>query len=296
MKEKRILFILFTLLIALTCFVHMNRSYDPLSRYPYEITPEEHETIVSHLDAEAMEYIIEYAIGPEYFMPYINCNHFTIYRIMEYSALQAAVPSLTAQQTVDYYHTMERLYGKDINDQLKNSYYVHEILDYYRDYPNAGPLLIDAASYTAYVDVNHLVGYYVPKDLVTLETGYGQPIVLRQEAADNLNNMLRAMEADETVTDMENFSIIQGYLSYQTLYDMASTNTPGTIDYQLGLSFVFDISTGLPDSKVYYWMLAHAYEYGFVQYSKEEPYHFRYVTKEEATKIHRALKTFKEVQ
>ncbi len=294
MKEKRILFILCVLLIALICFVHMNRSYDPLSRYPYTLTPAQHDTIVKKLDDEAVEYIIEYAIQPEYFMDYINCNRFTIYRIMEYNNIHANVPSLTNQQVVDYYHTMERLWGADVHAELKDSYYVHEILDYYRDYPDAPTLIKDAANYETYVDAAHPVGYYVPKDLVMLETGYGEPIELRSEAAAELDRMLRAMEADESVTDLDGFRILQGYLSFQTLYEMNQENRPGTIDYQLGLSFVFDMENGLSDSKVYYWMLAHAYEYGFAQYSKEEPYHFRYCGVEMATRVHRALKTFRE--
>ena len=52
MKQKRLLFVILTCMVAVVCLIHMNRSYDPLSRYPYELSESQHSAVLNALSSD----------------------------------------------------------------------------------------------------------------------------------------------------------------------------------------------------------------------------------------------------
>ena len=295
MKKKRLVFVLIVTVISLICLLYMNSYYDPLSRYPYDITETQKKNIVNRLNENDIEYIIEYAIAPEEFYRYLLCNNFSIYRINEYNRLLGNYPTLDNQTIVNYYYFMEMKYGDDIDEQLRDHYYVHDVVNYYLDYPNAAPLVIEAGNLDTYVDADHSVGYYTPKNLTEVETSYGENILLREEAASALENMLAAMNSNLDKDVLKGFVINQGYVSYRVLNEMDPDIAPGTSDYQLGLSVVFNGGdSSFKESDIYQWLMNNASRYGFVCYSDREPYHFRYVGNELAQSLSSKNLTFRE--
>lgn len=152
---------------------------------------------------------------------------------------------------------------------------------------------------------------YVPADLMTPEIdGISSDITLRKEAAEALKELVSAAAADGV-----QLQITEGYRSYrkqEQLFNsyvarlgeaqaLKSCAKAGTSDHQLGLAVDFsDSSIAFNDSfdstAQGQWLLAHAWEYGFLQRvpaakSKLLGYtslawHYRYVGRDLAASIH----------
>jgi len=152
---------------------------------------------------------------------------------------------------------------------------------------------------------------YVPADLVTPEIdGIRSGITLRKEAADALKEMAAAAEADGV-----HLTVTEGYRSYreqEQLFNsyvarlgeaqaLKSCARAGTSEHQLGLAVDFSDSdtafnTAFDSTAQGQWLLAHAWEYGFLQrvpaakasllgYSVLA-WHYRYVGSDLAASIH----------
>ena len=282
MKQKRLLFVILTCMVAVVCLIHMNRSYDPLSRYPYELSESQHSAVLNALSSDEIEYIIEYAISPDEYLRYLNCRYFNIYRVQEYSYMRTTFPTVSNQDAVSYIYYLENKHPAQSMSDF-SEYYVHELVRYYDDYPNALPVLAEADALDTAVDGTHSVGYYSPKDLISVSNPYGNDFELRREAAEAYQQMIQALNS--APGKEEEIKVTQGYLSYQDIKEIDPTYTGGTSDYQLGLSVVFDSSSAFSETAVYHWLSEHAYEYGFIQYNAMEPYHFRYIGKDNAAAL-----------
>ena len=161
---------------------------------------------------------------------------------------------------------------------------------------------------------------YSPPDLVTTTSNGKQ---LRAEAAEAFDTMRAA--AQENGMDL---FIRSGYrshgsqvASYNVFFESSGRESadrqsarPGHSEHQLGLAV--DLvhkagtsgplgETGFSTSGVFYWMLDHAHEYGFIlRYQKDftnihgfiyEPWHWRYVGTEIATRMYEeSITTFEE--
>lgn len=159
---------------------------------------------------------------------------------------------------------------------------------------------------------------YVPEDLVTIDAKYGRTFKMQQTAYEAFTKM-----ADDAKKEGLTLYIQSPYRSYQTqasLYrnycnqdgqTLADTYSarPGYSEHQTGLAA--DIVNGVGKSlasfdgtKEFYWMQENAHKYGFIlryQKGKEkitgyqyEPWHYRYVGIETATKIKELNITFDE--
>ena len=157
------------------------------------------------------------------------------------------------------------------------------------------------------VNDNHtLSADYVPEGLVNL---YEQRhsfrlassnIYLTRECYEPMQRMFAAAEAD----DVNGFIVTSGYRDYRRQQEIYATSEagkaqqPGASEHQTGLAF--DVTTetndGFESTPQYAWLCAHAHEYGFIQrYPANkadvtgisyEPWHYRYVGIEAATRIH----------
>ena len=160
-------------------------------------------------------------------------------------------------------------------------------------------------------DSHRLAADYVPEGLVTL---YEQrhsfrlanvDIQLTRETYEAMERMFAAAEAD----NVNGFIITSGYRDYnrqQEIYNSSEAGKaqqPGASEHQTGLAFdvTAENTSGFESTPQYAWLCQHAYEYGFIQrYPANkadetgisyEPWHYRYVGVEIATRIHETGQT-----
>lgn len=153
---------------------------------------------------------------------------------------------------------------------------------------------------------------YTPEDLIPVENTF-----MRSVAAEPMLNMVKAMrEKGLTV------NLLSGYRSYITqvnLYNRYAnkdgkekTDTysarPGHSEHQSGLAMDLSNNWSLTEefenTPEFNWLSEHAHEYGFIlRYKKDkvymtgyvyEPWHYRYVGVDVATRIHEENLTFEE--
>ena len=155
---------------------------------------------------------------------------------------------------------------------------------------------------------NRLPADYVPEGLVNL---YEQrhsfrlaraDIYLTRETYEAMEAMFAAAEAD----GVNGFTVTSGYRDYDRQAQIYAESEPGLAlepgasEHQTGLAFDVTVETnqGFESTEQYAWLRAHAHEYGFIQRypankSDEtgisyEPWHYRYVGVDAATRIREA--------
>lgn len=155
-------------------------------------------------------------------------------------------------------------------------------------------------------DANRLDENYVPEGLVNL---YEQrhsfrlassDIYLTRECYEAMERMFAAAEAE----NMNGFIVTSGYRDYARQAEIyaeseaGKAQEPGASEHQTGLAFdvTTETSGGFESTPQYAWLCENAHKYGFIQRypankSDEtgisyEPWHYRYVGVEAATKIH----------
>ena len=164
---------------------------------------------------------------------------------------------------------------------------------------------------------------YVPPDLVPVtQAGLaGSKKTIRAIAVDDLRAMADAARAAGAPIGVQ--SSYRSYTEQKTVFDgwvarlgykeaLKVSARPGHSEHQLGLAIDFRSDPATPltlhtdweDTPAGKWMAAHAWEYGWVMsYPKGkskltcysyEPWHFRYVGRELAARIHASGKTLRE--
>ena len=161
---------------------------------------------------------------------------------------------------------------------------------------------------------HRLAADYVPEGLVNL---YNQrhsfrmassEIYLTRETYEAMEKMFHAAEA----ADMNGYIVTSGYRSYQRQQEVyaesepGKAQQPGASEHQTGLAFDVTVETndGFENTPQYGWLMAHAHEYGFIQrYPANkadvtgisyEPWHYRYVGVDAATRMHNSGQTLEE--
>ena len=155
---------------------------------------------------------------------------------------------------------------------------------------------------------------YVPDDLVNLYTQRhsfrlaSSEIYLTRQTYEAMEQMFHAAEQ----ADMNGFIVTSGYRSYERQAEVyaqsepGKAQAPGASEHQTGLAFDVQVETndGLENTPQYSWLMAHAHEYGFIQrYPANkaditgisyEPWHYRYVGVDAATRMHKTGQTLEE--
>ena len=193
-----------------------------------------------------------------------------------------------------------------VNSNLDYDFYTQ---DYVVDFKN--PYLVLVNKYYK------LPSDYVPSNLVTIESKYGKSLPLESTVYEQYKLMWNAAKEQGL-----SLYIRSPYRSYQTqnrLYNdyvardgkkAADTYSarPGYSEHQTGLAF--DVTSPTTDfdtfrySKEFTWLVEHAHEYGFILRYPEgkeyitgyiyEPWHYRYVGVEVATKMKETGLTYEE--
>lgn len=112
MLVKRMILVISIILITVAGYIFMNRNYDPLSRYPYDITESERSAIIEYMDEREIKYIIDYSIAPEEFMPYIESSKFKAYDCALYKRASMYFYYLNNNQIVE---VVEKIIDKDLD-------------------------------------------------------------------------------------------------------------------------------------------------------------------------------------
>ena len=155
---------------------------------------------------------------------------------------------------------------------------------------------------------------YVPDELVNL---YQQrhsfrmassEIYLTRQTYEAMERMFHAAEE----ADMNGYIVTSGYRSYQRQQEVyaqsepGKAQQPGASEHQTGLAFDVTVETndGFESTPQYAWLMQHAHEYGFIQrYPANkadvtgisyEPWHYRYVGVDAATRMHQTGQTLEE--
>lgn len=155
---------------------------------------------------------------------------------------------------------------------------------------------------------------YVPDDLVNLYTQRhsfrmaSSEIYLTRQTYEAMEKMFHAAEE----ADMNGYIVTSGYRSYQRQQEVyaqsepGKAQQPGASEHQTGLAFDVTVETGegFENTPQYSWLMNHAHEYGFIQrYPANkaditgisyEPWHYRYVGVDAATRMHRTGQTLEE--
>lgn len=163
-------------------------------------------------------------------------------------------------------------------------------------------------------ETHRLDASYVPDDLVNL---YQQrhsfrmassEIYLTRPTYEAMEQMFHAAEE----ADMNGYIVTSGYRSYERQQEVyaqsepGKAQQPGASEHQTGLSFDVTVETadGFENTPQYGWLIQHAHEYGFIQrYPANksditgisyEPWHYRYVGVDAATRMWKTGQTLEE--
>lgn len=194
----------------------------------------------------------------------------------------------------------------DVNSNLDYAFYTQ---DYVVDFTH--PYLILVNKYYK------LSSDYVPANLVTIESQYGKTLQLESTTYEQYKLMWNA--AKQSGLTLYIRSPYRSYATQQGLYSRYVTSDgkvaadtysarPGYSEHQTGLAADITSPTTTFDnfeySQEFKWLQEHAHEYGFIlRYpsGKEyitgyiyEPWHYRYVGVEVATRIHETGLTYEE--
>ena len=160
---------------------------------------------------------------------------------------------------------------------------------------------------------------YVPKDLVPASgiENRIQSWTLRREAAEALAAMTKAAAEENVRLTMQSgyrdpafqkLSFDNSCRNYGLEHTLRYVARPGHSEHHTGLAVdfgtedpFFDLSEAFCDTVQYAWLQKHAHEFGFILRYPEgkeaitgysyEPWHFRYIGKEEALRLHAAGET-----
>lgn len=168
-----------------------------------------------------------------------------------------------------------------------------------------------------YSKVYFLNENYIPEDLVNIPPDYvyekGKEIELHAKAFPYLQSLIVAANADGI-----NLRIISAYRSFGEQSALKNTYTvtygsgankfsadQGYSEHQLGTAIDFTTAelglnfTAFDKTDAYKWLLENAYKYGFIlsypkgnAYYQYEPWHFRFVGKSLATRLHEERENF----
>jgi len=286
MTGKRIVFIVVLLMVAFGSYMFMNKDYDPLARYQYKLSTEQHNKVTANLSSKEIEYLIEYAIAPQEFIDYVGLEGFNIYLLDYYNEMYDLYGWIESKETIMKLVNVTRdIYTKDELKAVIDDYYIYEILTYYQD-GNTEKLALNVNDVTFMIPDERSIGYYGPKDLVDVDerlTVNGN-VSVRLELKMMIDDMFLELKTVFPRT-YDVIKIDRGYLSYQQLSSLfQTTNDPiytvGHSDYQLGL--VIDLVIGddsFESSDLGQWIINNAYRYGFILYGDldEKTMSFRYV-------------------
>jgi len=266
-NRKRLGLVAVMLIISLAALVYLNIHYDVLARYPYqEITAEQKELIVSRLDQQGIDYIIDHAIEPGLFLPFISYPSFSIYNLEFYNPIHEIFP-------IDDVDLLLRVCNQAKNKEWSVDELILYLEDYHFDelefyflYHGDLPLIQKPTAFGLTL-TSATIANYSPKDLTELKypDDEGSYLSLRQPVAAALDELCAALDEEFKSSGCGQLVIIQAYTSYQQLLVSDSRSTyfqAGQSPFQLGDTLSFTFKSKKEEKTE--WMLNKGNDYGFI--------------------------------
>ena len=182
-KEMRARVLLIVICFAVGCFClyHMDKSYDPLARYPYT-TDANRDIILEYLDSSDIDYLINQHITPDKFMDFIKLDGFSLKNTLYYKEAKD-----TQDADNEYIVNFVNRFRKNFSyDSLKELLLHYSYIDLTTYYENEAVLYSDlrlvADPTNPYVVLNqeNTVYKYAPENLVDFNGIYVQNAMVKR--------------------------------------------------------------------------------------------------------------------
>lgn len=289
-KIKRILLIVFLVVISFVCFTIMNNKYDRLARYEYA-DETNRDIIEENLTDEEIDFLIQQKITPDQFLTYIYVEGFNVKNTLYYEACNEIQP-IDLESIVDFCNTYRDLMTyKEFVDYI--TYYDYTLLlEFFNGaytYVQDVTLISNPTQYYYEIEEDETLYKYEPMDLVEITNAImpsvssieGESVKVHADMVEQLTLMLAAMEEEFQQTAGGLIATL-GYVSYEnqiTLYESALVtygadeflryeDHPGQNPRQYGYMLTFTIA-GLEEEDILeneqvIWLSQHVQEYGFI--------------------------------
>ena len=180
----RVMLIIICLCVACVCFYQINRSYDPLARYPY-VNQDNRDTILRYLDSDDIDYLITQQIKPETFLPFIEVVGFDLHNAYLYSAAKSTQEAPN-DYIVNFVNKYRQNFSKDILVTLLKHYTYIDLTTFYENeaiFNEDLELVSDPSLPYVILNEDRTVYKYVPDNLhisklfiLSLSLGYTYPL------------------------------------------------------------------------------------------------------------------------
>lgn len=300
MKAKRLTLIIVLIAIFVVCFQSMNNRYDPLARYSYnsELTMQERELIIQHMNTEDIDYMIQAKLKPEQVLKYINVEGFKVKNTLYYERCIELQPT-DLKFIVDFVNTYRKELSYKKMESLLTSYSYTTLMEFYNGaytYKKDVNLITNPQKMHTMIKSNNTLYKYEPKGLVTIDNSIipiasvlsTETLQMKEEVLEPLKMMCAALEKTNNLT-CGGLILTTAYTSYSDqikLYEQALVrygidlvanyeDVPGQSEHQLGYTLKFTIAgkneEEIKASEQVKWLEEHAQEYGFIiRYPKNE--------------------------
>ncbi|MGB4985116.1 MAG: hypothetical protein WBO70_05040 [Erysipelotrichaceae bacterium] len=263
MEKKRILLTISLMIFFMGCLYFINIKYDPLSRYKYK-TASNRDIIINNLSKDEIDYIIDYDLKPEQFLPFMEINNFRLENSQLYYQLNSSI--YNENQVVN------------VVNRYVDKYSIKELINYCRNYSLdnlnlwfdtlylddlQSNLISNVDPFAISLPKNGSLGNYEPNDIVKVDVlkNKKSDIYLQRKAYDALMVMLA-----KTNVNLDKLSSVEGYISYskqkELYYGSLSAIMMGHNIAQLGNTFSFSSSDDLTID-IDKWLFEHAKGFGF---------------------------------
>lgn len=239
--------------------------------------------------------------------------------LLLYSSL--SFKEMTPMLVFDRIDTVD-FYINDVSDHriTNNAQGYFELSGSYIEYYKETEVSVNVDRYAMIVNKHYYIDEnFIPSDLITLSTQYAaSDRQLQSEASDALKAVCDALQ-EETGLRMYASSAYRSYQQQEEIYNGylatkgqeatdAMAARPGFSEHQTGLTVdmtpVGSSMTEFGDSEQYEWMIENCYKYGWILRYPEgkasitgydyEPWHYRYLGVELATKVYNSGLTYDE--
>lgn len=299
MKTKRIVFIIVLTIIFVLCFQSMNTRYNPLARYSYndQLSSEEKELIIQHMNNEDIDYMIQAKLKPEQYLKYIEIEGFSVKNTLYYEKCEE-IQKADIEYIIHFVNTYKKKLSYKTLDRLISSYSYATLEEFFNGaypYDKEAILIKDPQNIHTMIQNGQTVYKYVPKNLVNIDRSIvpiasltnHENLQIQEEVIEPLKALCNALSLEMKETS-GGLILTSAYVSYEDqihLYEEALLkygidnvhyyeDKPGQSEHQLGYTLRFHIASlseeEIIESEQVKWLNEHAREYGFIiRYPKE---------------------------
>lgn len=315
-KIERVIFVMVLLIIFIVSYFIMNQTYNPLARYPFEISEAQHTKLIQKLSLDDINYIIDQKINPDQIFAFIDQKNFNVKNILWYIRAKE-IQDDKQQIIVDFINHYRYKIGDYHNlDPLLTNYNYDILNEFYGssqpNFTNAS-LASNPDNIALVIHSNETLYKYLPKDLeVIQDVPATKQFKAKKEMIPPLQNMCAALSAT-TKNPCGNLILDRAFVSYEDqipIYEQALSqygkdevkkyvDLAGQSEFQLGYSIHMQPNKKMNDEelqKIADWLLSNTHKYGFIlryPQGKEaqtgkyyQPFTLRFIGIEEATKLY----------